>query len=392
MRKFLIISILALSVFCSHAQKKFHVDFYAEDCPKKRALSFFFDDGEKLIPAQVTTKGNQYSIEGTYFSKFTVLEIREKKVGGTFSLANKFLLEGTSAKIQYNSCDTTKSNYGWKDIKSENTKNFIPFWDSIYLYAAKENNEANEKKAKLIELLNLKTYTKSSLFLNTKLASDSAINRLYVKQLEYIKSNSADYMSFLYFRDIIQQKLVFDSDYIAEVFNAFPEDIKNGFEGIKVAQLIKEQRKRYANPPKIGEQAPDFQAIDVLGKDVKLADFKDKHTLLVFWSTGCGPCIQEIATIKKFRAKYDPKELSIVYVSENKDKNRMLNFIKKRDMNWTHIFGNQLIAKDYFVDAIPVTVLIDPDSKITYINVGSDIEALSEKLAEGIKNYKNVAR
>ena len=98
MRKFLIIGILTVNTLCCYAQKRFHVDFSVEDCPKKRALSFFFDDGEKLIPAQVTTKGNQYSIEGTYFSKFTFLEVRERK-DSTLSFSKFFYWERHLQKL-----------------------------------------------------------------------------------------------------------------------------------------------------------------------------------------------------------------------------------------------------------------------------------------------------
>ena len=288
----------------------------------------------------------------------------------------------TPAKIEYNTCDTINTNICWKNIRCENVKNFRAIWDSIYLFSIKEYNEFNERFNETIKGVTRKN----------KLAFDLATTKLFDKQFEYIKSNSSDYMSFVCFKDIVGRKQVFDSDNIWEIFNSFPKDIRNSFEGKKLAQHIDKQRKRYDSSPKVGRQAPDFQAIDVLGKDVKLTDFKGKHTLLVFWATWCGPCVQEIPTVKKIRKTYKPSELSIVYVSKDDDKTKMLSFIKKRELNWTHIFGNQSIPNDYFVEGIPETVLIDPNGKIIYINLGADTEELSEKLAEGIKNYKNVAR
>ena len=379
MRKFLFFSILTINTLCSYGQKKFYVDFFAENCLQKPKLSFFFDDGEKIAPAKVTMKDKQYSIEGLYFGKFTFLEIREK-IDSTFTISKRYLLNETPAKIQYSSCDTTNPYIHWKNIQCENAKKFIPFMDSCVLYAMDEFNKFNEEQIKANN-----TVLDSSSIGNSKSALELALNNLFNKQFEFIKLHTENYMSFVIYRDIINQKFVLDSDNIWEVFNAFSSDLRNGFEGRKLFQLIEEKRKRYENAPKVGKSAPNFQAIDILGKEIKLADSKGKHTLLVFWATWCGPCVKEIPIIKSIRDKYTPSELSIVYVSEDTDESKMLNFIKKRNMNWIHIFGNKSIIEDYFVSAIPETLLIDPNGKIIYLNVGNDLGELNKKLSESIR-------
>ena len=379
MIKFSLSIVLIIASLCTYGQNKFHVDFYAEDCLKKRELSFSFDDGEKMVPAQVVMKGKQYSIEGLYFGKFTFLEIGEK-IDSTLYISKRYLLNEIPAKIQYGSCDTTNSFIHWKDIQCENAKSLMPFFDSSILYTMNELNKVNEEQIKVN-----KAVSDSISIGNSKSALELALNNLFNKQFEFTKLHTENYMAFIYFRDIINQKSVLDSDNIWGIFDAFPNNLRNSFEGRKLFKLIEEKRKKYDNAPKVGKLAPNFQAIDILGKKIKLADFKGKHILLVFWATWCGPCVQEIPIIKSIRDKYKPSELSIVYISEDTDKSKMLSFIKKRNMNWIHIFGNKLVAKDYFVNGIPEILLIDPNSKIIYLNIGTEFGALNKKLSENIR-------
>lgn len=382
MYRFLFLYILTIPTICSYGQKKFHVDFYAEDCSKKRELSFFFDNGEKIIPAKVTTKDKQYSIEGLYFGKFTFLEIKEK-IDSSSHVYKRYLLDETPAKIQYISCDTANTFNYWKNIYVENAKKFTPFLRNSALFANKEFNEFNEEQDKVYNLFKLNKPIQD--LVKEKKILEIALNNLSNKQFEFIKLHPEDYMSFIGFRDIINQKLELDSDNVWDVFNTFPNDIKNSFEGEKLFFLITEKRNRYKNAPEVGKTAPDFKATDILGKEIKLTDFKGKHTLLVFWATWCGPCVKEIPIIKSIRNKFTPSELSIVYVSDDTDESKMLSFIKKNNMNWFHIFGNKSIREDYFINALPETLLIDPNGKIIYLNVGNDLGELNKKLSESIR-------
>ena len=59
-----------------------------------------------------------------------------------------------------------------------------------------------------------------------------------------------------------------------------------------------------------GGPAPDFDAMDLYGHPVRLAEFRGKVVLLSFWFTGCGPCVamvpKERASLKSFAISHSP--------------------------------------------------------------------------------------
>jgi peroxiredoxin len=381
-------------IFCttsSHGQNMFHVDFHVEDCGKNREVTFLFHNGEKFVPASVRKEGNHYLIEGTYYGKLCILEISEA-IDSTSKIGRRFFLDEKPAKIEYISCDSTNDLYLWKDYKLENVKDFVPFYKKIGLFTKKEIGKVNEEQKKvdkefrkLNELPKPIVMSDYDSLLKSKEKVEVAQKIFYNKQLEFIKLNADDYMSFVQFREIITQKQVLESDNVREVFSSFSSELRNSFEGKKLAQLIDEKRNRFENAPEIGKKAPNFKTTDIEGKDIELADFKGKYVLLVFWATWCSPCVKEISDIKAIRNKYKTSDLAIIYVSDDSDKNRFLNFIKKKQMNWHHIYGDKSIAKDYFVNGIPETVLINPVGEIIHINVGNEVTELKKMLFANIK-------
>ena len=384
MQRLIFLVILIFCTISSHGQNIFHVDFHAEDCGKDRELSFFFHDGEKLVPALVKKKDSHYLVEGTYYGKLCILEIFEV-IDRTSKMARRFFLDEKLAKIQYISCDSTSTGYLWKAYKSENVINFPSFYNSFRMATKKELEKVNEEQKKVDELFKQKPFPDTEIILKAKKSSEIALTNYYNKQLEFIKLHSEEYIAFIEFRDIITQKPVLESDNVREVFSSFPIELRNSFEGKKLEQLIDEKRDRFDHAPELGKLAPNFQTTDIEGKNIALNDFRGKHVLLVFWATWCAPCVREVPIIKDIRNKYKPDDLAIIYVSDDSDKNRFLNFIKKKQMNWNHIYGNKTIAKDYFVNGIPETVLINPEGKIIHINVGIELAELQKMLSANIK-------
>ncbi len=391
MQRLIFLIILIFFTISSYGQNIFHVDFRVENCGKYREMTFLFHNGEKFVSASVKKEGSHYLVEGTYYGKLCILEIFEA-IDSTSKIARRFFLDEKPAKIQYISCDSTSKGYLWKAYKSENAIDFPSFSNSFRMVTKKELEKVNEEQKKVdYEFRKLNELPKPIVIANyenllkSKENAQLAQNILYDKQLEFIKLHSEDYIAFIEFRDIITQKPILESDNVREVFSSFPIELRNSFEGKKLEKLIDEKRNRFDHAPELGKRAPNFKTTDIKGEKIELDDFKGKYVLLVFWATWCAPCVKEVPIIKVIRNKYKPANLAIIYVSDDSDKNRFLNFIKKKQMNWNHIYGNKTIAKDYFVNGIPETVLIDTEGKIMHINVGIELAELHKMLAANIK-------
>ena len=114
--------------------------------------------------------------------------------------------------------------------------------------------------------------------------------------------------------------------------------------------------------------APDFSAPNPQGKTVSLKESLGKVTLVDFWASWCGPCRQENPSVVALYKDYHSKGLNIIGVSLDQDKKKWMDAIAKDQLTWTHISNlkgwEDPIARQYNIESIPATLLLDADGKI----------------------------
>lgn len=135
----------------------------------------------------------------------------------------------------------------------------------------------------------------------------------------------------------------------------------------------------------IGAQAPNIVLADPNGDTIQLKDLQGKVVLLDFWASWCGPCRQENPNVVKLYKQFHPKGLEIFSVSLDSNESPWKKAIKTDGLIWPwhgSDFGgwNSKPARDYHVESIPQTYLLDKSGKI----IGKNLRglALEEKLAE----------
>jgi peroxiredoxin len=117
--------------------------------------------------------------------------------------------------------------------------------------------------------------------------------------------------------------------------------------------------------------APGFTLDDVKGAAVKLSDYKGRVVLLDFWATWCGGCKVEIPWYMEFANKYEGSGFAVIGVSMDEDGWKSVKpFLAKTNLNYPVVIGNEGLAKQYGLEAMPMTLLIDRDGKIAASHVG----------------------
>ena len=122
----------------------------------------------------------------------------------------------------------------------------------------------------------------------------------------------------------------------------------------------------------VGGEGPDFTAATADGKEMKLSDLRGKYVLLDFWASWCAPCRREFPFVKEALAATEGKDNFVVlsYSIDSKEDD-WKNCIRSNALahkNWLHVSTlkgwDSDAAKLYHVEAVPRTVLIDPQGRV----------------------------
>src|SRR6185436_13640418 len=134
----------------------------------------------------------------------------------------------------------------------------------------------------------------------------------------------------------------------------------------------------------IGSVAPEIALPNPEGQIVKLSSLRGKYVLIDFWAKWCGPCRRENPNVVRAYHKFKSKGFEIYSVSLDRSKADWVQAIKEDGLEWTHVsdlkYFDCAAAKEYNVNAIPFSILLDKDGKILAKNLRGP--ALDQKLTE----------
>ena len=121
----------------------------------------------------------------------------------------------------------------------------------------------------------------------------------------------------------------------------------------------------------LGNQPPNFTIKTHDNKstiDLYQTAAQNEYTLVMFWSSWCHKCEQEIPELKKVYDTYHAKGFEVIGVSVDTQRSQWVEAIEARDISWPNVSQLKLwdspVAKDYRVNSTPTLFLIDKNLKI----------------------------
>ncbi|MEI7595358.1 MAG: TlpA disulfide reductase family protein [Bacteroidota bacterium] len=293
-------------------------NFYSVQFEPKKSVVLILSPGEKVVfSSDATDLMNKMNIKGS---------VESELVFSTQSMVSKFEKKLDSLENVY---ETQKTS---------------PKADSIYASLIKQYESIEkEKNDKISEFVKLHKQNLSSLFFIEKMNFDD--NFTLLQEVD------------------------------ALLFAKYPTVI-----------FVEELHKKVQSAAKlaIGAVAPEITLADPDGNLISLSSLRGKYVLIDFWASWCSPCRKENPNVVKLYADFKDKGFEIIGVSLDRSKDAWVNAIKADNLTWKHIsdlkYWQSVAAKEYGVEGIPFTVLLDKEGKIIAKSLRG--EALRMKLEE----------
>lgn len=113
------------------------------------------------------------------------------------------------------------------------------------------------------------------------------------------------------------------------------------------------------------DKAPDFILEDVQDGKFRLNDQRGKPVLLIFGTTWCPSCREEIPHLKDIYARYAPKGLIMVNVDIQESRDKVSSYADKHELPYRVLLDeNGDVAKTYGIRGVPTLILLDEEGMI----------------------------
>jgi peroxiredoxin len=121
---------------------------------------------------------------------------------------------------------------------------------------------------------------------------------------------------------------------------------------------------RSAEPPlpvAIGTRAPDFELENIQGERVRLADFKGRPTLIVFWADWCPDCKQIVPELNRIHAD----NVAVLGINLMESRERAADAVQDEGIRYPVLLDEDgEVGRTYGVQAIPNIFVLDSEGRL----------------------------
>jgi len=108
------------------------------------------------------------------------------------------------------------------------------------------------------------------------------------------------------------------------------------------------------------DQAPDFVLKDLEGGQFRLSDQRGKPVLLIFGTTWCPACREEIPRLKDIYARYAKRGLVMVNINVRESQDKVTRYAGKNELPYRSLLDEQgTVSESYGILGVPALILMD---------------------------------
>lgn len=134
--------------------------------------------------------------------------------------------------------------------------------------------------------------------------------------------------------------------------------------------------------PVVGHLAPNFTAVDTLGRSYELKAYAGQPVVLNFWATWCGPCRVEMPSFQNASRKYNGR-ISLLGVNQGESADLIREFAADVGVSYPLLVDeDSLVSRLYTVNNLPTTIFIDANGVVQEVIIGIISQAVLEDRIE----------
>ena len=124
-----------------------------------------------------------------------------------------------------------------------------------------------------------------------------------------------------------------------------------------------------ADAPIVGREAPDFALRAAHGPNVRLSEHRGEVIVVSFWGSRCSTCAAQLQALDRSYTIFRSAGLEILGVNVDDDQRRAAEAAGGYSLQFPILLDPQKgVSRDYRVDNLPMTVLIDRDGRVRYVH------------------------
>jgi peroxiredoxin len=136
-------------------------------------------------------------------------------------------------------------------------------------------------------------------------------------------------------------------------------------------------------------KGPNFKLEDLEGNTIELSTQTGEGPILLsFWATWCKPCLEELTEFKKIYNDYKDKGFKMFAISTDDERTiaKVKPFVKSKGYEFPVLLDtNSDVARIYYAQAVPYSVILDKEGYIVYSHLGymkGDEKNVRDKISE----------